>query len=189
MMYRLLLLLSLPWLTVGCASSSHRDVDAGRDRERAVACAERWQARGFVFDPNTMTCEQMFERVQAIRNAAYWKQQGYIFDPNTMSAKEMDQKAVALRAMGTHEYPPTEAERAAKPQTPAPRTATLEEKPAIRAQDAEVRRMLQRMNITQVRKRFPHYNDMGDMELARGIHNRYFPDIPFSEFAERFLVR
>lgn len=189
MMYRLALLLTLPWLVLGCASSSHSDVDVDRDRGRAVACAESWKEKGFTFDPDTMTCEQMFERAQAIRNAAYWQQRGYTFDPNVMTAKEMDQKAVALRAMGTHEYPPTPAEQASQAQTPASQTAALEKKPTIRPEDVEVRRMLQRMNITQVRKRFPHYNDMDDMELARGIHNRYFPDIPFSEFAERFLAR
>ena len=189
MMRRLVLLVTLPWLALGCASSSDGGAHAARDRNRAVACAESWQARGFTFDPNTMTCEQMYERVQAIRNAAYWQQQGYTFDPNAMTAKEMDQKAVALCAMGTHEYPPMSAEQAAKAQTPPSQTAAMKETRTVRPQDLEVRRMLERMNIAQVRRRFPQYNDMDDMELAQGIHNRYFPDVPFSEFAERFFER
>lgn len=160
MIYRVVVVLALPWLVVGC-SAGMRD-----PRARAVICARSWKAKGFTFDANTMTCDEMFERAQAIRNAAYWRQRRYTFDPDTMTARQMDRKAAELRRMKVRVYPP-----------------------AVAPQDAPIRRMLEGMTIAQVRERYPQYDDMDDMELARGVHGRYFVDVPFDEFVQRFLTR
>ncbi len=172
----LVLLLVLLGLVAGCGSSSSRS----DSRERAAICAESWKAKGFTFDPDTMTCEQMYERAQAIRKAAYWRQRGYTFDPNTMTVKQMNQRAADLRAMGVHQYPPASASQGGE-------TNEAATTPAIRAQDVRTRRMLQKMTIFEVRAKYPMYNDMDDMELTQGIHDRYFADMPFQEFARQFL--
>ena len=159
MVNRIVILLALSGLIAGC-SAGMRD-----PRARAAICARSWKAKGFAFDPNTMTCDEMFERAQAIRNAAYWRQRRYTFDPNAMTARQMDRKAAELRKMKVRVYPQ-----------------------AVAPQDAPIRRMLEGMAIAQVRERYPQYNDMDDMELARGIHARYFADVPFDDFAQRFLT-
>jgi Tfp pilus assembly protein PilP len=187
---RLVVLLTLPWLALGCAAPSDGDLnsDVHRDRDRAAVCARSWKAKGFTFDPNTMTCAQMFEQAQAIRNAAYWKQQGYAFDPNAMTAKEMDRKAEELRKMGVQQYPSASATQTQTTASEvAPVRAAAETKAPIQPQDVETRQMLEKMNIAQVRKRYPQYDDMDDMELAHGIHDRYFRDVPFADFARQFL--
>ncbi len=194
MIDRLAVLLTLPWLILGCAASSDGDLDVDRDRARAAICAESWKAKGFIFDPNTMTCAQMFERAQAIRNAAHWRQQGYAFDPNTMTAEQMDRQAAELRKSGVKVYPPaptapTEAAeaKATVPET-APETATEMVAP-VQPVDVATRRMLEKMTITQVRRKYPQYDDMDDVKLTHAIHERYFPDVPFADFARRFLGR
>ncbi len=174
---RLVVLLVLLGLAAGCGSSSRKS-DL---RERAEICARSWEAKGFTFDPNTMTCEEMYERAQAIRKAAYWKERGYTFDPNTMTVKEMDRRASDLRTMGVREYPP--ASGAAR----GDEAGGTSSQPAVRPADLRTRRMLQKMTIFEVRAKYPMYNDMDDMELTRGIHDRYFADMPFQDFARRFL--
>lgn len=196
MINRLAVLLTLPWLALGCAASSATGPDVDRDRERAAVCAASWKAKGFTFDPNTMTCDQMFERAQAIRNAAYWRQQGYAFDPNTMSAGQMDRRAAELRKSGVKVYPPAstaqaeaaEAKATAPETAPAPETATKMVAP-VQPADVATRRMLEKMTITQVRRKYPQYDDMDDAKLTHAIHERYFRDVPFSDFARRFLGR
>ncbi|MDI6449494.1 hypothetical protein [Anaerobaca lacustris] len=158
MVTRFVILLTLPWLVLGC-SAGMRD-----PRTRAAICARSWKAKGFAFDPSTMTCDEMFERAQAIRNAAYWRQRRYTFDPNTMTAKQMDRKAAELRKMKVRVYPP-----------------------AVAPEDVPTRRMLEAMTLAELREQYPQYNDMDDMELARGIHGRYFGDVSFDDFAARFL--
>jgi len=118
-----------------------------------------------------MTCDEMFERAQAIRNAAYWQQRRYRFDPNTMTAREMDRRAAELRRMGVRVYPSAQAGEGVAPQ------------------DIATRRMLEGMTIAQVRERYPQYDDMDDVELAFAIHEKYFGDVPFAEFADRFLAQ
>lgn len=70
-------------LVVGCSSSV----------PDAVRCSRNWKAQGYDFDPNSMDCSQMFERVQAIRRAKYWQEKGYYFDPNSMTTDQMNLKA------------------------------------------------------------------------------------------------
>ncbi len=165
MMSRVVVVLVLPCLLLGC-SAGRRD-----PRARAAICAKSWKAKGFAFDPDTMTCDEMFERAQAIRNAAYWQQRRYRFDPNTMTAREMDRRAAELRRMGVRVYPSAQAGEGVAPQ------------------DIATRRMLEGMTIAQVRERYPQYDDMDDVELAFAIHEKYFGDVPFAEFADRFLAQ
>ena len=44
------------------------------------------------------------------------------------------------------------------------------------------------MDITEFRKKYPQYDDMGDLELAQGLHKKSYSDMPFSEFAQKFGV-
>ncbi len=39
------------------------------------------------------------------------------------------------------------------------------------------------MNIKEARDRFPQYADLSDEEFARGLHKRFYADMPFDEFA------
>jgi hypothetical protein len=73
----------------GCISNSTKPFDLRRE---AAKCAENWKTQGYDFDPNSMTCSQMFERVSAIQRARYWKAKGYSFDPNSMTTEEMNEK-------------------------------------------------------------------------------------------------
>lgn len=188
MIYRVVVVLALPWLVVGC-SAGMRD-----PRARAAICARSWKVKGFTFDADTMTCAQMFERAQAIRNAAYWRQRGYAFDPNIMTAGQMDRQAAEFRKSGVKVYPPpltappapAEAEATASGATGVAEAATETPTP-VRPEDVEIRRMLQKMTIVQVRKKYPQYDDMDDMELTHAIHGRYFREVPFADFARRFL--
>lgn len=88
-MRKLALLILLASAVVGC-SSGHSYLN---DPKREVAkCAENWRSQGHNFDPNRMTCWEMFQTVSAIRRAAYWQERGYSFDPNSMTWEEMDRK-------------------------------------------------------------------------------------------------
>ena len=77
------------FVVVGCGSSP--DYLTGKKRS-AIKCAENWKAKGYSFDPNSMTCSQMSGRVQAIRRAEFWAEKGYVFDSNSMTTDEMDLK-------------------------------------------------------------------------------------------------
>ena len=88
----LLHLFFLSWLVIiisvaGCNTNSRSSIDPG---QKAIKCAENWKGQGYDFDPNTMTCWQMFQKANAIRRAKYWKEKGYDLDPNDISREEMD---------------------------------------------------------------------------------------------------
>lgn len=54
--------------------------------------ARYWNARGYNFDPASMTAYSMDQKVRDIERASYWRQRGFDFDPSFMSAYSMDQK-------------------------------------------------------------------------------------------------
>lgn len=39
------------------------------------------------------------------------------------------------------------------------------------------------MNIADVRQKFPQYSDLSDDELAKGLHAKFYADIPYDKFA------
>lgn len=41
------------------------------------------------------------------------------------------------------------------------------------------------MDIRSVRQKFPQYNDLSDEQLARALHQRYYADMPYEDFAQR----
>ena len=231
-MQRLFVLLVLPCLLAGCATFSS---EVGGSQSTAQRCAKGWKAKGFEFDPGTMTCEEMYTRAQALRNAAYWQKRGYLFDPNTMTAEEMDARVFKLRQKGIRRYrDPNLAEgrstasrqAAAAPapdgateqsrranSAPMPDTGTKRgragnsapvARPAsskngttpqvaagggneIRSGRDRMREWLLDVTITQVRRKYPQYDDLDDLELARSIHTTYFSEMPFAAFAQHFL--
>jgi hypothetical protein len=44
------------------------------------------------------------------------------------------------------------------------------------------------MNIKEFRQRYPEYNDIDDVSLARKLHAKDYSDMPFDTFAQRFGV-
>ncbi len=122
-MYKLVTLLALVFVVAGCNSNSN---NISKKRQQAINCANNWKVRGYDFDPNSMTCRQMYQRVKVMQKiqfwtvkgytldtnlltldeidkkvkdidrARYWKEKGYNFDPNSMTALEMNQKGEEL---------------------------------------------------------------------------------------------
>ena len=41
------------------------------------------------------------------------------------------------------------------------------------------------MNIKEIRQQYPQYNDLSDEQLARGLHQKFYADMPFEDFAGR----
>lgn len=41
------------------------------------------------------------------------------------------------------------------------------------------------MNIQELRKQYPQYNDLSDQDLAIGFHKKFYSDLPFEDFAGR----
>jgi len=41
------------------------------------------------------------------------------------------------------------------------------------------------MNIQELRKQYPQYNDLSDQDLAAGFHKKFYSDLPFEDFAGR----
>lgn len=39
--------------------------------------------------------------------------------------------------------------------------------------------------IAEIRRQHPEYNDMSDAQIAHGLHDRYYADIPFEDFSRR----
>ena len=39
--------------------------------------------------------------------------------------------------------------------------------------------------IAEVREQFPMYSDVPDGELVRGLHNKFYKDIPYGEFLRK----
>jgi len=176
-MHRMFVLGVLSCLVLGCASSSK---DPSGSKDKAVRCARAWRAKGFDFDPDTMTCEQMYARAQALRNAAYWEKRGYVFDAGSMTAREMDRKAAELRRRGIRQY-----------RDPSLAGSDVAPKPRERGRSArDVRKQwLEEATIKRVRAKYPQYDDLNDVELARRIHATYFSETPYEEFARRFLAQ
>lgn len=44
------------------------------------------------------------------------------------------------------------------------------------------------MNIAEIRKKYPQYNDLSDQQLADGLHAKYYSDIPKDQFYEKIGV-
>jgi len=42
------------------------------------------------------------------------------------------------------------------------------------------------MNIQEFRAKYPQYNDLSDEQLARGLHRKYYADMPYEVFAGKF---
>ena len=41
------------------------------------------------------------------------------------------------------------------------------------------------MNIEEIRKKYPQYNDMTDMQIATGLHKKHYSDMDFGEFSKK----
>ena len=41
------------------------------------------------------------------------------------------------------------------------------------------------MNFAEVRGKYPQYNDLSDAQLAEGLHQKFYSDIPFNSFASK----
>jgi hypothetical protein len=88
-MKRTFILLSLATFLAGCTMTPGQFSPTTPD---TVRCAENWSRQGFHFDPNSMTCSQMWEKAQVVRRTAYWNEKGYKVDPNLMTWQQVDQK-------------------------------------------------------------------------------------------------
>lgn len=44
-------------------------------------------------------------------------------------------------------------------------------------------------NIAEIRKQYPQYEDMSDLEFARRFHNKYYSDLKFEDFADKIGVQ
>lgn len=45
------------------------------------------------------------------------------------------------------------------------------------------------MNIAEIRKNYPMYSDMSDGELVRGLHKKFYSDVPYSDFLKKIDFR
>jgi len=41
------------------------------------------------------------------------------------------------------------------------------------------------MNIQEIRAKYPQYADMSDQQLAEGLHQKFYSDMPFNDFAQK----
>ena len=41
------------------------------------------------------------------------------------------------------------------------------------------------ITIGDIRKQYPQYSDLSDMDLAKGLHDKFYSDMPFDEFASK----
>lgn len=41
------------------------------------------------------------------------------------------------------------------------------------------------MNLTQIREKYPDYNDLSDEQLARGFHRKFYTDMPWNDFKRK----
>lgn len=41
------------------------------------------------------------------------------------------------------------------------------------------------MNIAEIRQKYPQYEDLSDIELARGLHSKFYSDMDFNEFSSK----
>lgn len=71
-------------------------------------------------------------------------------------------------------------------QVPAPPPGFVVEPPDLPPKPPPGFKMETRgMKIGDIRRNFPQYGDMSDLELARAIHARYYSDLDFDDFAKR----
>lgn len=45
------------------------------------------------------------------------------------------------------------------------------------------------MNIAEIRQKFPMYDDIPDGELVRGLHKKFYADIPYADFLQKIDFR
>ncbi len=45
------------------------------------------------------------------------------------------------------------------------------------------------ISIAEVRKKFPQYDDLSDQQLAQALHQAYYADMPFEDFAKKVGVK
>jgi len=45
------------------------------------------------------------------------------------------------------------------------------------------------LSISQVREKFPQYNDLSDEQLAQGLHKKYYSDMPFDTFSQKIGLK
>jgi len=41
------------------------------------------------------------------------------------------------------------------------------------------------MNLQQIRQAYPQYRNISDVQLAEGLHRKFYPDMPYEDFAQR----
>ena len=41
------------------------------------------------------------------------------------------------------------------------------------------------MKISEIRQQYPQYDELSDKELANALHNKFYPEMPISDFYER----
>ena len=41
------------------------------------------------------------------------------------------------------------------------------------------------MNIAEIRQKYPQYSDLSDMELAQGLHKKFYSDMDFNDFSNK----
>jgi hypothetical protein len=41
------------------------------------------------------------------------------------------------------------------------------------------------MNISEIREKYPQYNDLSDEQLAQGLHQKFYSDLPFADFSSK----
>lgn len=41
------------------------------------------------------------------------------------------------------------------------------------------------MNIAEIRQKYPQYNDLSDEQLAKGLYQKYYANMPFDDFSQR----
>lgn len=44
------------------------------------------------------------------------------------------------------------------------------------------------LSMNEVRQKFPEYDDLSDTELLRGVHSKFYSDIPFEEFTANIQI-
>lgn len=45
------------------------------------------------------------------------------------------------------------------------------------------------MNIQEIRQKYPQYSDLSDEQLAKGLHGKFYADMPFDEFAGKIGLK
>lgn len=45
------------------------------------------------------------------------------------------------------------------------------------------------MNVAEIREKFPQYSDLSDGQLVRGLHKKFYSDVPYSDFLKKIDFR